>query len=239
VILLALDTSEKSQGLALVQDGQVLAERQSDQPRSHAEDLLIHLQELLDLASLSFGQIEAIALTIGPGSFTGLRIGVSTVKGLAFKGNLPVLPVGTLKALAAPYLETYPWVASCLDARMNQVYGAVFSRKDPQGELLEIQAPLAMELTEFSNKIRTLPAGGIVVGSGLATYPSLGQGFKAAPTATVHAAWVARLAAAAYKNGKALASRDLEPAYLRLSTPELKLLEKGVISAKKPQGTMV
>jgi tRNA threonylcarbamoyladenosine biosynthesis protein TsaB len=239
MILLALDTSEKSQGLALARDGKILTERQIHQPSSHAEELLTHLQDLLRDCALGFDQVDALALTIGPGSFTGLRIAVSTVKGLALARNLPIIPVGTLLALAAPYLGDYPWVAPCLDARMGQVYGAIYRRAGVSGNREELQGPSAMEVNEFSRKISGLATGGMVVGSGLTVFPDLGKGARTDPSAKVQAAWVARLAMEMYQNGKFLAGRELQPAYLRLSTPELKHLERIGVSAKKPLGTML
>jgi len=96
-----------------------------------------------------------------------------------------------------------------------------------------------MELDEFSRKISALPTGGMVVGSGLIAYPALGKGAAMEPRAVVQAPWVARIAAELYKDGKVLASRELQPTYLRLSTPELRLLERSRVSAKKPQRTML
>ena len=234
MILLALDTSEKSQSLALIQDDHLLAQRHASQPSSHGEELLSHLESLFQDSALGLDQVDAIALTIGPGSFTGLRIAVSTVKGLAVAKNIPVIPVGTLQALAAPYLADHPWVAPCLDARMGQVYGAVYSQGDAEGLPKEVQAPAPMEINEFSRNISALSPGGIVVGSGLATYPALGKGAKTDPKAVVQAPWVARIAAVLYKDGKVLAGHELQPTYLRLSTPELRLLERTGVSAKKP-----
>jgi tRNA threonylcarbamoyladenosine biosynthesis protein TsaB len=234
MILLAIDTSEKSQGLALMRDGKILAEHHSSQPSSHAEELLNRLEDLLRAGSLSLDQIQGIALTVGPGSFTGLRIALATVKGLAWARNIPVIPVGTLLALAAPYLGDYPWVAPCMDARMGQVYAAVYGRPNSQVPKREIQKPQAMELNEFSQKISELPPGGIVVGSGLAAFPSPFPDVVQDPGASVQASWVARLGDEMYQRGKFLPAREITPAYLRLSTAEVRLLERSSLSAKKP-----
>jgi tRNA threonylcarbamoyladenosine biosynthesis protein TsaB len=239
MILLALDTAEKSQGLALLEDGQVLAEKSSPHPSSHADELLLNLNYLLKSAGLSLDRVDAIAVTVGPGSFTGLRIALSTVKALALVRGIPVIPVGTLLALAAPYLDEHPWVAPCLDARMAQVYGAVYSRAEPSGSPRERHPPSAMELIDFNNKILRLPHGGIVVGSGLLAHPSLVLGVKADPQARVGAAWVGRIALQMYKAGEFLAGREVRPAYLRLSTAEERLLEKAGLSAKKAQKTVL
>jgi tRNA threonylcarbamoyladenosine biosynthesis protein TsaB len=242
MILLALDTSEKSQGLALMEDGKIIGERQTHRPTSHSEELLDNLTDLLRSASVPLQRVDALAVTIGPGSFTGLRIGLCTVKALALAKNIPVLPVGTLLALAAPFLGGYPWVAPCLDARMGQVYAAVYSRPDPQGPIQTLEAPMPMELTEYTNKISKLSGRGIVVGSGLAAHPALVTEVQTTVTevkidaaATVRASWVARLGAEMYKNGQARPGRELRPAYLRPSTAEIRLLENAGLSAKKPQ----
>lgn len=238
MILLALDTSEKSQGLALMEDGVLLAESPPSQPSSHAEELLIRLKDLLDSVSLSFDQVEVMAVTVGPGSFTGLRIALATVKGLAMKRDIPVIPIGTLQALAAPYLADYPWVASCLDARMGQVYAAVFARVRPEDPIQELEPPQAFELNDFSKIISQLPRGGLVVGSGLTAGLHLANEIKKDPGAAVRASWVARLAHE--RNlGNQRKGREIRPAYLRLSTAETRLLEKSGLSAKKPKRSML
>ena len=137
--ILGIDAATPTASVALVEDEKVLAERihrqakiSSDQATSqpkgnHAEVILPLIRSLLDGASLSLGELSGIAVTIGPGSFTGLRIALATVKGIAYECGLPVVGVSTLHANAARVADD-GWICSLLDARKHEVYAALFHR---------------------------------------------------------------------------------------------------------------
>ncbi|NPV03303.1 MAG: tRNA (adenosine(37)-N6)-threonylcarbamoyltransferase complex dimerization subunit type 1 TsaB [Syntrophaceae bacterium] len=138
MITLAIDTATRAAGVALLRDERVLAEYFFELSVHHSETVLPALQWGLRLAGIGIGDVDLIALTMGPGSFTGLRIGASTVKGLALATGTPVVGVSTLEALAYNAAGFTGLVCPLLDARKGEVYGALY-RSDGQG-LLEAVA---------------------------------------------------------------------------------------------------
>lgn len=129
--LLALDSSTEACSVALL-DNDVLIERYVEAPREHMLRLLPMVDELLAERSLALREIDAIAFARGPGSFTGLRVCLGVVQGLAFGANLPVIPVSTLATLAQSTAAAVPAgarILSAIDARMDEVYWAWFERR--------------------------------------------------------------------------------------------------------------
>lgn len=179
--LLALDTSTEACSAALSLAGQISV-REVEAPRGHAELLLPMVDELLGEAGIALTALNAIAFARGPGSFTGVRLAASVVQGLAFGARLPVVPVSTLAAVALRALETARheglepheiWV--CNDARMGEVYHAVFAASD-----------VAQAATKAASIVESVSAPTIVAerwgsrsGRGLAI--GAGHGFRAYP----------------------------------------------------------
>jgi tRNA threonylcarbamoyladenosine biosynthesis protein TsaB len=123
---LAIECATKSIGLALLEDEDVHAELYLRLERHHAEVLLPALDKLFTVAGLTLGCVDLLACTIGPGSFTGLRIGISTIKGLALATGKPVVGVSTLETLAMNALPSPHLICPMLDARKNQVYAGLY-----------------------------------------------------------------------------------------------------------------
>lgn len=134
--ILALDCSTEMCSAALWIDGGV-EQRLEHAGQTHSDRLLPMVASLLSAADVALANLDAIAVAIGPGTFTGLRIAVSVGQGLAFGADLPVVRVGSLEALAAGV--DAPHVMACLDARMDQVYFAAYRRVD--GSVDEVMAP--------------------------------------------------------------------------------------------------
>jgi tRNA threonylcarbamoyladenosine biosynthesis protein TsaB len=136
---IAIDTSCESCSVTLV-DGQQRLSRSSSKPKSHALEVLPFVDELLNDFAIGLTQLDFIACCQGPGSFTGLRIGLSVAQGLAFGANLPMIGVSSLAAMARRASEEVqiPHVRfiSLLDARMNEIYWGVFNAGDPMPECL-------------------------------------------------------------------------------------------------------
>jgi tRNA threonylcarbamoyladenosine biosynthesis protein TsaB len=130
--ILALETATNTVGLALMEEEQVLGEITLDLGRHHAEVLLPALDKLFAMTGLTPEEVDLLACTIGPGSFTGLRIGISTVKGLALAMDRPIVGVSTLEALALNALPTNGWICPMLDARKSQVFTSLY-RMGPDG----------------------------------------------------------------------------------------------------------
>lgn len=146
-MILGIDTSTTIASVALVEGGKVVCEESaSDLARggtlapaaraNHAEVVLLLIDRLLGRAALALTDVSAFAVTIGPGSFTGLRIGLSTVKGLTFGVDVPVVGIPTLLALAARVDDHEGLICPLLDARKREVYAALFRRRDDKIERL-------------------------------------------------------------------------------------------------------
>lgn len=224
MILLALETSTEACSVAVMHGDQVL-ERFEVAPRRHAELVLPWCTQLLEEAGVVRSQLDAIAVSRGPGAFTGVRLGIAVAQGLALGLDRPLVPVSTLAVLAMEAVALVPagnvagtGVLATLDARMQEVYACGF---ELYGEGV---APLGAEMLGAPAGI-DLPAGGdrqwVGVGSGLAAMDGalrdhLGGRLRAADaTALPRAGQLARLAARAMSHGGAMAPQDIEPAYLR------------------------
>lgn len=132
-LILQIETSTTSCSVALARDGKVLSSRTIDQRNIHAEVITVFIGEIMADNRLAFNQLYAIAVSSGPGSYTGLRIGVSTAKGLCFSLDKPLIAIETLKAMAAGYLSRFPkpekaefLLCPMIDARRMEVYTALF-----------------------------------------------------------------------------------------------------------------
>jgi tRNA threonylcarbamoyladenosine biosynthesis protein TsaB len=126
MLVLTIETSTPTECVAVVRDGAVLAEKIDSVGRAHTEMLLGAIDEVLNRAELRLCDLGAIVVSSGPGRFSGLRVGLATAKGLSSVSAVPVIPVGTLPALAASGPATEGLVAPLLDARRGEVYGALF-----------------------------------------------------------------------------------------------------------------
>lgn len=128
--ILAIETSTAICSVAVHRDGNLISLLEESKPGAHAERLILLIEEIVEKAELEFGNLDAISVSEGPGSYTGLRIGVSTAKGLAFGLNKPLIGVNTLQALASSvHLQEGDLVIPVLDARRMEVYREVFNWK--------------------------------------------------------------------------------------------------------------
>lgn len=124
--LLAIDSSAKSASTAIVEDGKLISECYVNTTLTHSTTLMPMVDNMLKQADLKIEDIDALCINTGPGSFTGIRIGVAAVKGLAFMRNLPCASVSTLESMAYNFTDTDCIVCGTMDARCNQVYTALF-----------------------------------------------------------------------------------------------------------------
>lgn len=126
--ILNIETSTKNCSVSIAKDGQTVAFREiADQGYSHAEKLHVFIEEIIKEAKLEFKDLAAIGISQGPGSYTGLRIGVSSAKGLCFALNIPLIAVDTLQILASQVKVDSGFIVPMLDARRMEVYSAVFN----------------------------------------------------------------------------------------------------------------
>ncbi|MGH7811313.1 MAG: tRNA (adenosine(37)-N6)-threonylcarbamoyltransferase complex dimerization subunit type 1 TsaB, partial [Candidatus Binatia bacterium] len=140
--ILGIDTATTTASVAIIENGQLVAEKLCDKTRAetthatpqpqgnHAEIILPLIRSAFDHARVTLTDLSGVALSIGPGSFTGLRIALATVKGIAYEWGLPVVGVSTLHANAARVTDAADLVCSLLDARKREVYAALFRREN-------------------------------------------------------------------------------------------------------------
>lgn len=142
--ILSIETSTSICSVAIHEQGELLALAEIKEPGAHAEKLLLLVDEVFEKAGLSFGDLDAVAVSQGPGSYTGLRIGVSTAKGIAYALEIPLIGINTLQAMAASQpVAPGDYVVAVLDARRKEVYTQTFT--DSLQELSPIEALILEE----------------------------------------------------------------------------------------------
>ena len=226
--VLGIDTSTSCGTVGLIDDEQVLSDTLLNIPVTHSERLLGAIEFSLREARCSIEDVEGWAISLGPGSFTGLRIGVSTVKGLAFATGKPVAGMGTLDVLASQVSPTPYLICPILDARKKEVYSA-FYRYGEGGVLLRQSEDRVLRPEDLVKKITEQT---ILIGDGVRTYrdlllrslPSLAI-FPAAPLHIPHGSMVAKLGFELLKKGDHLNVSTFSPIYIRPSEAEVKWQE--------------
>lgn len=185
-VILNLETATTNCSVSLARNGDVIAIKEQNTPNySHSEQLHVFIQEVVEEASMTMQDIDAIAVSKGPGSYTGLRIGVSSAKGLCFALGKPLISIATLKSLARQNDDkTVDFIIPVLDARRMEVYAAVF---DSEGnEIRETQAEIitAESFTEFAEKGKVhLVGNGAEKCQGVLHHPNFGFDIQAVPSA--------------------------------------------------------
>jgi tRNA threonylcarbamoyladenosine biosynthesis protein TsaB len=226
--ILGIDTSTSCGGVGLMDDGEVIADYLLNVPVTHSERLLGAIELVLREARCPIENLDGWAISLGPGSFTGLRIGVSTVKGLAFATGKPVAGVSTLDALASQIAPTSYLICPILDARKKEVYTA-FYRYEGGSSLKRQSDDQAIRPEHLVKKIKEQT---IFLGDGVKTYgefilnslPSLAI-FPPAPLRVPHGSTVAKLGFELLKGGWASGPSALTPIYVRPSEAEIKWQE--------------
>ena len=151
--ILAIDTAGKTAAVAVMRDDTLLYEMASNTGLTHSETLLPMVDTALKACGLTPAQLDLYAVTNGPGSFTGLRIGIAAIKGLAFPDNTPCIGVSTPEAIAYGLLGFEGIVIPMMDARCGQVYTALFQGKD--GCLTRLSEDEALPLSELKEKLKS------------------------------------------------------------------------------------
>ena len=216
MILFCLDTSGPVAGVAIIQDGAVRYEAMAVNNFTHSQSILPMTEEAFRHTGLDVNQADYFAVTVGPGSFTGVRIGVSTVKGLAHAAGKPCIAVDALEAMAAAVTPFGGVICPIQDARAGQVYGAAFA-----GGTLERMLPdEPIKLEEYLAKVSAFGRDMLFLGDGMPVHREriaeiLGEKARFAPP---HLAFL-RPASAAFlaweKREEAVEYKNLSPLYLR------------------------
>lgn len=220
--LLALDTATEACSVALLHNGQVFS-RYAVIPRLHAQSILPMLSEVLAEAGIAKTAIEAIAFGRGPGAFTGLRIAVGVVQGLAFALELPVLPVSNLAAIAQRACREHgvSQVAVAIDARMDEVYWGCFTLVNGEVSLQGMEVVVAPEGAQLP---RNTQGDWFAAGTGWQAYAERIAVPVSAKDAQLlpHAADILTLAKGMWQRGESIAAQAAQPIYLRdqVATPK-------------------
>ena len=228
--ILAFDTSAKTASVAVCDGGNILGVSNIENGLTQSELVLPMAEALLSQLKMSFADVELYAVTVGPGSFTGVRIGVSTVKGLAFGRDIPCAPVSTLEALAENAAGLSGLIVPCMDARRGQFYTATFAAT---GDGISRMTPdRAISAEELAEELRSYDGDIYVTGDGYDVAHKLltSLGVKLAVTPYLlrsqNAVSIARVAERMHAQGLCVSERELAPSYLRLPQAERERLER-------------
>ena len=222
--ILAFETSAKAASVALTQEGKLLGESYQNTGLTHSQTLMVMAQDLLRQCGVAISQLDAVAVAKGPGSFTGVRIGVAAAKGLAWGAELPCVGVSTLSAMAAGLGVWQGYVCPVMDARRSQVYNALFHVDC--GKYTRIREDRAISLQELGEDVKNLSQPIFLVGDGsVLCYNTLLEAVPALvlpPEHRMHqrAVGVALEAQRMMHEGAIPPAAELVPNYLRLSQAE-------------------
>lgn len=228
--ILGVDSSAKTASVSIVEDGKVLSLLYSNTGFTHSQTLMPMIKNALDITALKASDIDAFAVSIGPGSFTGIRIGIAAIKGMAQPLSKPSIAVSTLEAAAFPLKEYDCTAVSVMDARREQVYGAVFNCSE--NKLKRLTNDSANSILDLYEKIKDIKTPIYLIGDGAdISFAALNErmtNIKVAPEQIKHqrADSVALLALEKYKNGEFVSADSLNPIYLRSSQAEQSLKKK-------------
>jgi len=235
--ILAVDSSSLTASVAIVEDGITVAEYTVNYKKTHSQTLLPMLDEIVKMTEQDMQTVDAIALAAGPGSFTGLRIGSATVKGLAQALNKPVISVPTVDGLAGNLYGTDKLVCPIMDARRNQTYTGLykFVKSEEEYEMHCIKEQCAVDITEIIAAINELGREVIFLGDGVPVFADtireqIRVPYSFAPNTCnrQRAAVIGWLASKLFAQGKTESAAQHAPEYLRLSQAERERNERSL-----------
>ena len=234
--ILAIDSSGQTASVAVWEDDLTLAEFLIHAKKTHSQTLLPMLETVREKIEFHMEEADAIAVTSGPGSFTGLRIGSATAKGFGFALDKPIIPVPTLEGLAYNLYGTDKAVCPLMDARRNQTYTGLYEFVKNGGDGYDINVireQCAVPIEEILDSCNKLDREVIFLGDGVPVFREqiaervrVPYSFAPAHMNRQRAAAVAALAAKYYEQGKVQSAAEYTPDYLRLSQAERERKEK-------------
>ena len=229
--ILAIESSGLVASVAVIENNILLGEYTTNQKKTHSQTLLPMLDELTKRLELDLNSIDAIAVSMGPGSFTGLRIGSATAKGLGLALDKPIIPVPTVDALAFNLWGIDKLVCPLMDARRQQAYTGLYTFEN--GKLHTVIPQCAVDISEVVAEVNKQGREVIFLGDGVPVFADYIKEHAQVPyafaPATCHiqrATSVAALAEVLYEKGVVESAREHKPEYLRLSQAERELQEK-------------
>ena len=230
MLILAFETTAKAGSVALLEDGKLLAESYQNTGLTHSQTLMVMAEDMLKAAGKTMADVTAVAVAEGPGSFTGVRIGVAAAKGLAWGGEIPCYGVSTLESMARTLGIYQGYICPVMDARRNQVYNALFYAD--HGTLERRTEDRAIALSDLAEELRSKDEVIFLVGDGSnLTFNTLKDNIPnlvLPPEHRMHqrASGVALAAAEQIAAGDSGDGAALTPNYLRLSQAERERMEK-------------
>lgn len=232
--ILALESSAIAASVCVMEEEKILSEFYMNTKQTHSQTLLPMAKTALEYAGLSIKDLDLLAVSAGPGSFTGVRIGVACIKGLAFPQNTPCCGISTLEAMAMNFRQQEGLVCACMDARCGQVYNALFLTGGGAVQRLTEDRALSIEelAKELPQRIQETGKPLLLVGDG-AKLCFTSPFFEAIPAqlAPEHlqmqrASGVAEAARRAFERGEIVTPEQLAPIYLRLPQAQRELKKR-------------
>jgi tRNA threonylcarbamoyladenosine biosynthesis protein TsaB len=230
LLILAFETSAKAASVALFQEGKLLGESYQNTGLNHSQTLMVMAEDMLKQCGFSAKDVAAVAVAAGPGSFTGVRIGVAAAKGLAWGLQVPCYGVSTLESMALGLGAFQGTVCPVMDARRSQVYNALFTAEG--GSLTRRSEDRAIALADLAEELKTMPQPIFLVGDGSElTFKTLKDtvfGLVLPMESRMHqrAVGVGLAAQKAMQAGEVGDAEAMQPNYLRLSQAEREKLER-------------
>ena len=230
MLILAFETSAKACSVAIHDGQKLLGESYQNTGLTHSQTLMVMAEDLLKSCGKTAADVTHLAVAAGPGSFTGVRIGVSAAKGFAWGAELPVYGVSTLESMALSLGALHGHVCCCMDARRKQVYNAIFLAEN--GKLTRVSEDRAISLEDLKNELEHIDGPVFLVGDGAElTHKTLSGGISGLILPPEHrrqqrASGVALAAIEAMNRGESADGAALQPNYLRLSQAERERLER-------------
>lgn len=234
--ILGLDSSGIVASVAIVEDDVLIAEYTVNYKKTHSQTLLPMLDEIAKMTELDLNSIDAIAVAAGPGSFTGLRIGSATAKGLGFALKKPLIAIPTVEGLAYNLYDIPGLICPIMDARRKQVYTGIYRFTDHQLKVVEDQMAVSMEtviekLNQYGEAVTFLGDGVPVFHEFIAEKMTVPYSFAPAHVNKQRAAAVAALGEIYYRQGKTETAMEHVPDYLRVSQAERERAEREAAKA--------
>ena len=234
--ILGLDSSGIVASVAIVEDDVLIAEYTVNYKKTHSQTLLPMLDEIAKMTELDLNSIDAIAVAAGPGSFTGLRIGSATAKGLGLALKKPLIAIPTVEGLAYNLYDISGLICPIMDARRKQVYTGFYRFTDHQLKVVEDQMAVPMEtviekLNQYGEAVTFLGDGVPVFHELIAEKMTVPYSFAPAHVNKQRAAAVAALGEIYYRQGKTETAMEHVPDYLRVSQAERERAEREAAKA--------
>lgn len=229
--ILALDSSGLVASVAIASEDSLLAEYTVNYKKTHSQTLLPMLDEIVGMVDLDLSEVDAIAITAGPGSFTGLRIGAATAKGLGLALNKPIIAVPTVDALAYNLYGSNKMICPIMDARRDQVYTGLYEFKENEFHVISQQK--VVDIEEIIDEINLTGREVVFLGDGvpiqrerIASQIQVKYSFAPLHMNRQRAGSIAALGFQYYKKGLVETAREHQPKYLRMSQAERERAER-------------